>query len=716
MKRSATKGSKQAPSRRSSAKVQGITYPVTRRCDQTDNYHGTTVADPYRWLEDDMSAETAAWVQAQNAVTQQFLAPIAQRTAITEHLTKLWNYEKYGSPFKYGDRTFFYKNTGLQNQYVLYVIDAPGAEPRVLMDPNTLSADGTVSLAGISISEDGKLMAYGLSESGSDWNQWRVRDIATGNDLSDHIKWVKFSSARWLKDGSGFFYSRFDEPQADDVLKGSNFFQKLYFHKLGTEQKDDVLVYHRPDEKLWGFGGFVTQDGRYLCISVSFGTSPKNRFFYKDLTKPDSEVVRLIDNFDASYGFIGNDGTKFWFVTDKNAPLRRVIEIDIAKSSEGSLAEVELIGESKETLEDVSLVGNRFFVSYLKDAQSLIREHTLEGAHIRDVKLPGIGSAGGFGGEREDMETYFSFTSYSVPSTIYRYDIATGESEIHFQPKVAFDPTKFVTKQVFFKSKDGTSVPMFITYRKGLKRNSNNATYLYGYGGFGISLGPSFSVNILTWMEMGGIFAEACLRGGGEYGEAWHEAGTKLKKQNVFDDFIAAAEWLIKNKYTSRKKLAIAGGSNGGLLVGACMTQRPDLFAAAIPAVGVLDMLRFHKFTIGHAWTSDYGSSDNADEFKALYAYSPLHNLKEGVAYPATLVMTGDHDDRVVPAHSFKFAAELQRTHKGANPVLIRIEQKAGHGAGKPTAKVIEESADKWGFLTKVLDIPSRKIRQLQAR
>lgn len=716
MKRSITKGSTRVPSRHRSAKVQGLTYPVTRRCDQTDNYHGTVVADPYRWLEDDMSAETAAWVQAQNAVTQQFLAPITERSAITEHLTKLWNYEKYGSPFKYGDRTFFYKNTGLQNQYVLYVVDAPGAEPRVLMDPNTLSADGTVSLAGISISEDGKLMAYGLSESGSDWNQWRVRDIATGNDLDDLIKWVKFSSARWLKDGSGFFYSRFDEPNADDVLKGSNFFQKLYFHKLGTEQKDDVLVYHRPDEKLWGFGGFVTQDGRYLCISVSFGTSPKNRFFYKDLTKPDSDVVRLIDNFDASYGFIGNDGTKFWFVTDKNSPLRRVVEIDIAKSADGNLSEVELIPEAKETLEDVSLVGERFFLSYLKDAQSLIREYTLEGAHIRDVKLPGIGSAGGFGGKREDMETYFSFTSYATPSTIYRYDIATGESTVYFQPKVAFDPSKFVTKQVFITSKDGTSVPMFITYRKGLKRNGNNATYLYGYGGFGISLGPSFSVNILTWMEMGGIFAEVCLRGGGEYGEAWHEAGTKLKKQNVFDDFIAAAEWLIKNKYTSSKKLAIAGGSNGGLLVGACMTQRPELFAAAIPAVGVLDMLRFHKFTIGHAWTSDYGSSDNADEFAALYAYSPLHNLKDGVAYPATLVMTGDHDDRVVPAHSFKFAAELQRTHKGANPVLIRIEQKAGHGAGKPTAKVIEESADKWGFLTRVLEIPARKIRQLKAR
>jgi prolyl oligopeptidase len=716
MKHSATDGSTRAPSRRRSAKVQGITYPVTRRCDHTDDYHGTIVADPYRWLEDDMSAETALWVQAQNAVTQQFLAPITERAAITEHLTKLWNYEKFGSPFKYGDRTFFYKNTGLQNQYVLFVIDAPGCQPRVLIDPNTLSADGTVSLSGISISEDGKLMAYGLSESGSDWNQWHVRDVATGQDLEDHIKWVKFSSARWLKDSSGFFYSRFDEPKADDVLKGSNFYQKLYFHKLGTSQAEDVLVYERPDEKLWGFGGFVTEDGRYLCISVSFGTSPKNRFFYKDLTKPDSQVVRLIDNFDASYGFIGNEGTKFWFVTDKNAPLRRVIAIDIAKSADDNLSEVELIGEAKETLEDVSLVGNRFFVSYLKDAQSLIREYTLEGAHIRDVKLPGIGSAGGFGGKREDMETYFSFTSYSVPATIYRYDIAKGESEVHFQPKVAFDPSRFVTKQVFYKSKDGTSVPMFITYRKGLKRNGNNATYLYGYGGFGISLGPSFSVNILTWMEMGGIFAEACLRGGGEYGEAWHEAGTKLLKQNVFDDFIAAAEWLIENKYTSSKKLAISGGSNGGLLVGACMTQRPELFAAAVPAVGVLDMLRFHKFTIGHAWTSDYGSSDNADEFAALYAYSPLHNLKEGVAYPATLVMTGDHDDRVVPAHSFKFAAELQRTHKGANPVLIRIEQKAGHGAGKPTAKIIEESADKWGFLTRVLDIPARKLRQLTAR
>lgn len=703
--------------RRSSIKsASPIHYPETLRVNQTDNYHGTTVADPYRWLEDDNSAETAAWVKAQNAVTNTFLAPIGERKVISEHLTRLWNYEKFGSPFKYGERTFFYKNSGLQNQYVLYVIDSQGAEERVLIDPNTLSADGTVSLSGISISEDGRYMAYGLSESGSDWTEWRVRDIGTGKDLQDHIKWVKFSSANWLKDGSGFYYSRFDEPTDGDVLKGTNVYQKLYFHKLGTAQADDKLVYHRPDEKHWGFGGFVTRGDRFLCIHVSNGTSPRNRFFYQDLNKPDSDVVRLIDDFDASYSYVGSAGSTFWFMTDKDAPLRRLIAVDIEKSKEGNLVFAEVIPQAAETLEDISLVGERFFASYLKDAQSVVKEFNLDGTFIREVQLPGIGSASGFGGKREEMETYYSFTSYATPSTIYRYDIASGESTVYFKPKTNFNPDDFVTKQVFYKSKDGTSVPLFITYRKGLKRNGKNATYLYGYGGFGISGGPSFSVNIMTWMEMGGIFAEACIRGGGEYGEAWHEAGTKLKKQNVFDDFIAAAEWLIANRYTSSKKLAIGGGSNGGLLVGACMTQRPDLFAAAVPAVGVLDMLRFHKFTIGYAWTSDYGCSDNADEFAAQYAYSPLHNLKPGVTYPATLVMTGDHDDRVVPAHSFKFAAELQHAHVGTNPVLIRIEEKAGHGAGKPTAKVIEEAADKWGFLTKVLEIPARKFKRLQVK
>jgi prolyl oligopeptidase len=555
----------------------------------------------------------------------------------------------------------------------------------------------------MAVSENGAYLAYGLSSAGSDWVEWYVRDIATGVDTDDRLQWVKFSGASWSHDHLGFFYSRYDEPDETTKLEAVNYYQKLYYHRLGTPQGDDVLVYDRPDQKEWGFGGGVTEDGRYLIISVWKGTDPNNLVFYKDLSAPDSPVVELITEFEASYSFVDNEGSLFWFRTDLEAPKGRLIAIDIAQPERGAWQEI--IPESDDTLEGVGLLNHQFVADYLKDAYTTIRIFSLTGEPVREVALPGIGSAGGFDGKRGDTETFYSFTSFTVPSAIYRYDMVTGQSTLYRQPEVDFDPAAYTTTQVFYESKDGTRVPMFITHKTGLELNGQNPTLLYGYGGFSISLTPAFSVGNLVWMEMGGIYAVPNLRGGGEYGEEWHQAGTKLHKQTVFDDFIAAAEWLMAAGYTSPAKLAIMGGSNGGLLVGACMTQRPDLFAAALPAVGVMDMLRFNQFTIGWAWESDYGSPQNEEEFRALYAYSPLHNLKPGTAYPATLITTADHDDRVVPAHSSKFAAALQAAHQGAAPVLIRIETKAGHGAGKPTAKVIEEVADKWAFLAANLGI-----------
>lgn len=678
-----------------------LTYPATLKTNHVDHYHGVAIADPYHWLEDDNAPETKAWVEAQNQVTFGYLDTIPERDAIRERVTKLWNYERYGVPFKNGGKYFFTKNDGLQNQSVLYVADSLEAEPRVLLDPNQLSEDGTVALSGYSISDDGAFMAYGLSTGGSDWQEWKVRDVRTGEDLSDHLKWVKFSGASWEKTGKGFFYSRYDAPKEGDALKGVNYFHKLYFHKLGTPQSEDALIYERKDEKEWGFGGSVTDDNRYLVIHVWKGTEQKNRFFYRELGDPDASVVELLNDFDAAYEFIDNDGPVFWFETNLDAPRRRIIAIDTRKPGRANWKEI--VPEAAETVRGIGMVNNQFVVSYLKDARSVVKLFAQDGKFVREVDLPGIGSAVGFGGKRSDTETFYAFTSFTIPTTIYRYDIKAGQSALYRRPEVDFDPAEYETNQVFYKSKDGTRIPMFITHKKGLRLDENNPTYLYGYGGFNISLLPSFSVSMLSWMEMGGVYAMPNLRGGGEYGEEWHRAGTKLQKQNVFDDFIAAAEWLIANQYTRPEKLAIAGGSNGGLLVGACMTQRPELYAAALPAVGVMDMLRFHKFTIGWAWTSDYGSSDNAEEFKALYAYSPLHNLKPGVRYPSTMVTTADHDDRVVPAHSFKFAATLQQAHAGDNPVLIRIETKAGHGAGKPTTKIIDEVADKWGFLVREL-------------
>jgi len=678
-----------------------LVYPQISESSHIDNYHGILVADPYRGLEDTNAEATRLWVEAQNQLTFAYLGKIPAREKIAQRLTQLWNYEKYGIPFREGDRYFYFKNDGLQNQSVLYTLPNLADESRVLLDPNELSQDGTIAISGFSLSKDGNLLAYGLSTSGSDWQNWKVRDVETGKDLVDNLYWIKFSSASWTLDNQGFFYSRYDQPNEKTKLEDVNYYQKLYYHKIGTAQVEDVLIYQRPDQKEWGFSGGVTEDGRYLIISVWLGTDPRNLFFYKDLIKPNAEIIELINRFEASYSFIENDGSIFYLLTDLNAPRGRVIAIDTENPAIEHWREI--IPQAVETLESVVILNNQFVADYLQDAHSQIKIFDLKGNFIREVELAGIGSAGGFLGRRYDRETFYSFTSFTIPGSIYRYDMVTGKSEIFRQPKVDFNPDDYETQQIFYQSQDGTQIPMFITYKKGIKLDGNNPTYLYSYGGFNISLTPSFSISILVWMEMGGIYAMPNIRGGGEYGEEWHQAGIKEKKQNVFNDFIAAAEWLITHNYTKPKKLAIGGGSNGGLLVGACMTQRPDLFGVALPAFGVMDMLRFHKFTIGWAWVSEYGCAENPADFPILYAYSPLHNIKPGTVYPATLITTADHDDRVVPAHSFKFAAALQAAHVGDTPILIRTETKAGHGAGDPTSKVIEEVSDKWAFLSRIL-------------
>ena len=690
--------------------MSDLPYPAARKENVFDVIHGVRVDDPYRWLEDPDSRESGAWVEAETKVTEAFLAGVPRRDAIRERLTELWDYERFGIPDKEGGRYFFRRNDGLQNQSVLYVLDDLSGEPRMLLDPNALSEDGTVALSGWSADHKGRLLAYGVSIAGSDWQEWKVRDVATGADRADHLRWVKFSGADWDHEGTGFYYSRYDEPDEGESLVGVNYYQKLYHHRVGTPQSEDRLVYERPDHKDWGFGGSVTEDGRYLIIGVWRGTDRRNGVFYRDLSDPDAPVVELLEDFDADYSFVANGGPIFRFRTDLDAPRGRLVEIDVRHPERDNWK--TLVAETDDTLVSVRFVGERFVCRYLQDAKSVVKVHGADGAYLRDVELPGLGTASGFGGRGDDPETFFSFTSNTTPDTIYRYDVRSGSQSVFRRPKVDFDPDRYETRQVFFRSKDGVRIPMFITHRKGLVLDGNNPTYLYGYGGFNISITPSFSVRPLVWMEMGGVLAVPNLRGGGEYGEEWHQAGMKLAKQNVFDDFIAAAEWLIEQRYTSSRRLAIAGGSNGGLLVGACMTQRPELFGACLPAVGVLDMLRFHKFTIGWAWVVEYGSVDDPEEFKALLAYSPLQNVKPGIAYPATLISTADHDDRVVPAHSFKFAATLQAAQAGHAPILIRIETRAGHGAGKPTAKLIDEAADKWAFLVRVLDMkPPKKLR-----
>jgi prolyl oligopeptidase len=689
------------------AQAPAPSYPPARKSDVVDDYHGTKVADPYRWLEDPDAPETRAWIEAENQLTQGYLAQIPQREAIRRRLTTLWNYPKYGAPFHKAGRYFFFKNDGLQNQSVLYKQTSLAADPETLLDPNLLSQDGTVALSTLAVSEDGGLVAYGTSASGSDWEEFRVRDVATGRDLPDHLKWIKFSGASWTKDGAGFFYSRYPEPTAQ-ALTAVNRFQRVYYHRLGGDQTSDALVYERPDQPDWGMNAEVTDDGRYAVLSVWLGTDRRNRVYYldlKDARRPSvqGQVVRLLDDFDASYSFVGNDGPVFYLLTDLDAPRKRVIAIDVRQPERAHWR--ELIPQGDDVIESVQIIHDTFVATYLHDAHSRLRLCGLDGRFLKDLELPTLGSVGTVSGERKDDAMFYAFTSFLYPTTIFRYDFPSGATSVFKAPTIDFDPSGYETEQVFYHSKDGTRVPMFITHKKGLKRDGTNPTYLYGYGGFRISLTPSFSVATLVWLEMGGVYAVPNLRGGGEYGEEWHQAGMHDKKQNVFDDFIAAAEYLIREGYTSTAKLAIAGGSNGGLLVGAAMTQRPDLFGAALPAVGVMDMLRFHKFTIGWAWVTDYGSADSAAQFPYLYKYSPLHNLRPGTSYPATLITTADHDDRVVPGHSFKFAATLQAAQAGPRPVLIEIETKAGHGAGKPTSKIIEEQADRFGFLVKNLAV-----------
>jgi len=689
------------------AQAPAFKYPDAPKTDQADDYNGTKVADPYRPLENPDAPESRAWIEAENKVTFDFLGKIPERDPIKKRLTELLDYEKFGVPFKVEGHYFISRNTGLQNQSVLYVATNLKDTPRELLDPNTLAKDGTVALGGLAVSEDAKMMAYGLAAAGSDWQTWKVRDVESGKDRTDELKWIKFSGASWKKDGSGFFYSRYDEPKESEQLRSQVYNQKVFFHKVGTPQAQDSLVYERPEQKEWLFNADVTEDGHYLIITVSQGTSPKKRIFFRDINNNNAKVVELLKDGEAAYNFVGNDGPVFFFHTDRDAPLGKIIAIDTTKPLQQGTRDI--VPQSGDKLESVSFVGDRFVAEYLHDAHTLVKMFKTDGGEDGEISLPGIGSAGGFTGRRKDRETFYSFTSYTRPTTIYRYDFDKRASEPLYSPKVKFNPDEYNTEQVFYNSYDGTRVPMFVTYKKGLQRDGQNPTMLYGYGGFDISLTPSFSTSVVQWLEMGGIYAVACLRGGGEYGESWHEAGMKHVKQNVFNDFISAAEYLIAQKYTSTPKLAISGGSNGGLLVGACITQRPDLFGASLPAVGVMDMLRFQKFTIGWAWASDYGSSDDPADFPFIYAYSPLQHVKPGTCYPPTMITTADHDDRVVPAHSFKFAATMQAAQGCDKPVLIRIETKAGHGAGKPTAKILEETADRWAFLVKTLGMTGPK-------
>ena len=676
------------------AQTSPIQYPATEKVDQTDDYFGVKISDPYRWLEHDTAANVGQWVNAQNQVTQKYLANIPFRDAVKKRLEQIWNYPKYSAPFKEGEYYFFYKNDGLQNQSVLYYQKGLNAEPEVFLDPNTLSADGTVALSGITFSKNHKYAAYTVSESGSDWQQIYVMEVATKKLLSDQVKWVKFSNASWR--GNGFYYSRYDAPAKGKEFSTQNQYQKVYYHTLGTAQEKDELVFEDKEHPLRYFFAQVTDDERYVIVYASEGTHG-TELYAKDMDTNSQGFQLICKGFENNYSVIDNVGNKLLVHTDYGAPNYRLVSIDPRQTHSSSWKTI--IPEKPELLEGVNSAGGKLFASYLKDASSKVYQLSIDGKTENEIKLPAIGSAGGFSGEKTDKELFYTFTSFTYPTTIYRYTIATGKSEVFRKSEVKFSIDDYVTKQIFYTSKDGTKVPMFIVHKKGLVMDGNNPTYLYAYGGFNISLTPSFSAKMMVFLENGGIYAMPNLRGGGEYGENWHKGGMLEKKQNVFDDFIGAAEYLIKEKYTSSQKLAIAGGSNGGLLVGAVMTQRPELFKVALPAVGVMDMLRYHKFTIGWGWAVEYGSSDKQEQFNYLIKYSPLHNLKEGINYPATLVTTADHDDRVVPAHSFKFAATLQEKHKGNNPVLIRIESKAGHGAGKPTSKQIEEAADIWSFV-----------------
>jgi prolyl oligopeptidase len=682
------------------ARENTLSYPNSMPNKTVDTLHGIKVPDPYRWLEDLNSNQTSAWVKAQSSLTESYLDAIPGRQALENHLTKLWNVERLGVPSFEGGYYFFSKNDGLQNQSVLYSTKSLDTKPAVLLDPNTFSNDGTVALRSYEVSPDGKYLAYSTSASGSDWVEWQVREISSGKDLSDHLKWSKFSGVSWAKDSKGFYYGRFPTPKDGEEMMAENIHKKIYFHEIGKPQSEDLLVYERPNHPKQGLYAWVTEDRKYLLIQVSQGTDTKNGLFYKDLSNSTSKVIELLTDFDASYDFITNLGSKFIIRTDLNAPKQRVISIDLNAPSATQWKTI--IPESKETLRSVSHIGGLLIANYLKDARTEIRRFKIDGSFLPPVKLPGLGTATGFGGKSNQNETFYYFTSFTSPGAVYRYDVTSNISTLLKAPKTQFDRDNYESRQIFATSRDGTKIPMFIVYKKNLKLDGNNPTLLYAYGGFNISLRPSYSPATIAWLDLGGIYVMANLRGGGEYGEKWHEAGMKLKKQNVFDDFIACAEHLITKRFTSSKKLSIAGGSNGGLLVGACMVQRPELYGACLPAVGVMDMLRFHKFTIGWAWQSEYGRPDDPEDFKNLLQYSPYHNLKPN-NYPATMVITSDHDDRVVPSHSYKFAAALQSAQKGNAPTLIRIESKAGHGAGTPTSKRIEAIVDKYAFLAKSL-------------
>ncbi len=685
-----------------------VNYPVTKKVDTVDNYFGTEVQDPYRWLEDDRSAETEAWVKTQNETTFGYLEQIPFRSAIKNRLEKLWNYEKVSSPFKEGNHTYFYKNDGLQNQSVVYRKKGD-EEAEVFLDPNSFSEDGTTSLAGLSFSKDGSLAAYSISEGGSDWRKIIILNTADKTVVEDTLVDVKFSGISW-KGNDGFFYSSYDKPKGSE-LSAKTDQHKLYYHKLGTPQKSDAIIFGgTPAEKHRYVGGGVTEDDRYLIISASVATNG-NKLFIKDLTQPKGKLITILDHTDTNSYIIENVGSKLYIVTDMDASNQKIVTVDASNPTPDNW--VDFIPETEHVLSP-NTGGGYFFAEYMVDAISKVMQYDYDGKLIREIELPGVGSAGGFGGKKEDVEFYYSFTNYNTPRSSYKYNVNTGESVTYWSPEIDFNPEDYISNQVFYTSKDGTKVPMIITHKKGVEMNGENPTILYGYGGFNISLTPSFSVVNAVWMEQGGIYAVPNLRGGGEYGKKWHDAGTKLQKQNVFDDFIAAAEYLIENNYTSSDYLAIRGGSNGGLLVGATMTQRPDLMKVALPAVGVMDMLRYHTFTAGAGWAYDYGTSEESKEmFEYIKGYSPVHNVNAGTAYPATLVTTGDHDDRVVPAHSFKFAAELQEKQQGENPALIRIETNAGHGAGTPISKTIEQYADIFGFTLYNMgfeDLPNKAV------
>ncbi len=683
----------------------GLQYPVTESIDHTDTYHGTVVADPYRWLEDDVreSESVSQWVDRQNEVTFAYLDTIEEREPIRARLEELWNFERYGLPSKEGGRYFFSHNDGLQNQSVIFSQASLEDEPQLLVDPNTWSDDGTIALASYFPSPEGNYFAYMVQESGSDWRSVKVVDLESGEVLDDKLEWLKFTSLSWARDDSGFYYSRYPEVETEGKFQDLNKNHAVYFHRIGDEQQNDELVYTTPENPEWGYRTQVSDDGRHLVITVWKGTDDRYQIVYQDLQTDGAEPAVMIAGFDYDYTFVGSLGEELYFRTNNGAPRNRLIAINAEKPEPENWREV--IPQAKDVLSDASLVGGRIVGEYMQDAWSLVRIYDIDGLHLETVDLPGIGTASGFAGRADDPETFFRYESYDTPSTINRFDVVSGEVTVFKKAEVDFDSDDYVVEQVFYESKDGTRIPMFLTHRKDIVADGNRPTMLYGYGGFNISMKPRFSITRLAWMEMGGIYAVANLRGGGEYGEEWHKAGTKLDKQNVFDDFIAAGEYLIAENYTNPGKLAIFGGSNGGLLVGAVINQRPELFGAAIPAVGVMDMLRFHQFTAGRFWVDDYGSADNAEEFEALYAYSPYHNIKVGTKYPAVLVTTADTDDRVVPGHSFKYTAAIQAAQKGDAPVLIRIETRAGHGAGIPTEKVIQSYADRWAFLVENLDM-----------